>query len=129
MYTHSMPIFMIKHSKLTSALVQLTTILVSSSEEPLYTAVVEQCGTGGGTVGENHIPLHFTISLMPIHRKWVCDLSTFLVSPSQQFIHSVIFMTYSAISLACTEPILLSKRVSMVTMQWHTLCQIKHCAN
>ena len=44
---------MIKHSKLTSALDQLTTILASSSEEPLYTAVVEQCGTGGGTVGDH----------------------------------------------------------------------------
>ena len=29
-------------------------MLVSSSEEPLYTAVVEQCRTGGGTVGENY---------------------------------------------------------------------------
>ena len=44
---------MIKHSKLTSALDQLTTILASSSEEPLYIAVVEQYGTGGGTVGDH----------------------------------------------------------------------------
>ena len=45
---------MIKHSKLTSAWCQLTTMLVSSSVEPLYTAVVEQCGTGSGTVAENN---------------------------------------------------------------------------
>ena len=53
-----MPLFMMKHSKLTSALDQLTTMLVSSSEEPLYTAVVEQCGIGGGTAKENHRSHH-----------------------------------------------------------------------
>ena len=47
------------HLKLTSALDQLTTMSVSSSVEPLYTAVVEQCGTGSGTVGENNT-LYFT---------------------------------------------------------------------
>ena len=55
----------IKRSKLTSALDQLTAMLVSSSEEPLYTAVVEQCGTGSGTVGD-HVNVNVKLHLQSL---------------------------------------------------------------
>ena len=68
-----MPPFKIKHSKLTSVLYQLTTMLVSSSEEPLYTAVVEQFGTGGGTVGENYMVCsHYPLYLIIYKYKCTC---------------------------------------------------------